>query len=289
MVGLTVLGILSLMVALTAPSITAVLPADTIVELRRGDRVVLENIEGEITVQAWARDALEVEGVGDEPALIVRRSGSTLRVGPDERKGRRRGLEATLRVPEWIELTAGGRDLDLFVEGVDGRIEVSNVRGDVRIRDVSGPLHVRTVQGEIDVSGARGGVDASSQSDDVRLYDVEGPVTAHSGSGDLDLEDIRSASVRAETQDGDVRFSGTIDEGGDYRFFVHDGDVDLVLPSGINARVDVSTFDGEFQSDFPVVLQRFTGGRKFDFTIGEPRATIEIQVFDGEIRLVRGR
>jgi hypothetical protein len=51
----------------------------------------------------------------------------------------------------------------------------------------------------------------------------------------------------------------------------------------------VSTFDGDFESEFPVLIERFTGGREFDFTIGEPLARIEIQVFDGEIRLIRGR
>jgi len=59
------------------------------------------------------------------------------------------------------------------------------------------------------------------------------------------------------------------------------------LQEGANARVRVSTFDGDFESDFPVVIERFTGGREFNFAIGEPRASIVIEVFDGEIRLRR--
>ena len=57
----------------------------------------------------------------------------------------------------------------------------------------------------------------------------------------------------------------------------------------MSARVAVSTFDGEFESEFPVIIERFTGGREFDFVLGDGRARIEIQVFDGEINLLRRR
>jgi hypothetical protein len=283
----TLLGTLGLAVALVAPAPSGTHPADTLLELRRGDRIVLENLRGEIYVETWGRDALEIRGAAGEPGLAVRRSGSTVRLGHDDRKGRRGLVEAALRVPAWVDLEAGGPSLELRVDGVDGRIVVRNVRGDIWIRDASGPVEVRTVQGEIDVLRATGGVSASSQSEDVVLREVAGTVTAHSGSGDLTLLDVRSSSVRAETQDGDIRFSGTIEDGGEYRFFVHDGDVVVAIPPESNAQVSVSTFDGDFESEFPVLIERFTGGRKFDFTVNEPRARIEIQVFDGEIRLMR--
>lgn len=260
---------------------------DTVVPIRPGDRVVLENLVGRISVGTWDRDEMEVRSEDDGSPLVVRRSGSTVLVTPDDRKGRRRSVEASVRLPAHVDLHVGGRSLDLTVEGVEGRIEVDNVNGSVWIDDAAGPVRIRTIEGDIDVSRARGGVTASSQSDDVRLRDVQGVVDVHSGDGDLELMEIRSSSVRAETQDGDIDFSGVVEDGGEYRFFVHDGDATIAIPATSNARVQVSTFDGEFESEFPVVIQRFTGGREFDFTIGEPRARIEIQVFDGEIRLMR--
>jgi len=264
-------------------------PADTVVALQPGDRVILENLEGEITVRAWDQDDLEIRGEEDEMPLRVRRTGSTIRITRDDRKGRRRGMEAEVRLPAWVDLEVGGRAVDVWIDGIDGRVEVNGVSGDVWIENVGGAVQVRTIEGEVDVSRARGGVDASSQSDEVRLRDVQGPVNAHSGSGDLTLVDIRSSVVRAETQNGDITFSGTIDDDGDYRFFVHDGDASIAIPSSTNARVAVSTFDGDFESDFPVRIERFTGGREFDFTIGSGAAHIEIQVFDGEIRLLERR
>ena len=264
-------------------------PADTTLAVERGDRIILENVSGEISIEAWDRDVLEVRSDDDDSGLIARRSGGVIRIERDDRKGRSRSVEASIRLPAWVEVDVSGRSLDLWVDGVDEAVDVSTVSGDVWIRNVGGPVNVRTIEGEVDVSAVRSGVRASSQSDEVRLRDVRGAVEVHSGSGDLTLIDIQSETVRAETQDGDIEFSGTISDSGDYRFFVHDGDAMIAIPETSNARVSVSTFDGEFESEFPVVLERFTGGREFDFMVGEGRAHIEIQVFDGEISLLRRR
>ncbi len=265
---------------------TVVSSADTIVEARPGDRLSLNNVSGEVLIQAWDRDQVEVRSDGGPGSISLRRDGAALRVGGGDRKGRRRSVEALIRVPAWIDVEIGGRSLDVALSGIEGSIEVRNVSGDVWIEDVRGPVEVRTVEGEIDVSRAYAGVRASSQSDEVRLREVAGPVVAHSGSGDLVLDNIDSERVRAETQDGDIAFSGTISDRGEYRFFVHSGDAFVAIPSDADARISVSTFDGEFQSEFPVRLERFTGGREFEFTMGRGGARIEIQVFDGEIRLL---
>ena len=256
---------------------------DTVVELERGDRVVLENLSGEVSVVGWGQDRLEVRGDYEGAGLVVRRSGSTVRVVRDDRKGRRRSIEAAIRLPAWVDLEVSGRSLDLSVEGLDGPLEVRTVSGDVWIDDVRGPVSVRTIEGEVDITRAS----ASSQSDEVRLRDVSGPVQVHSGSGDIQLMDIQSDDVRAETQDGDIHFRGEIVDGGSYGFFVHDGDAMIAIPDASSARVSVSTFDGEFESDFPVLIERFTGGREFDFLVGDGAARIQIEVFDGEIRLLR--
>lgn len=264
-------------------------PADTVVQIRAGDRVVIQNLAGRVSVRTWGRQEMEVRTDDDGSGITVRRSGSTVRISPDDQKGRHRSVEAAIRLPASVDLQVDGRSLDLDVEGMSGRIDVNNVSGDVWVQNVSGPVSVRTIEGEIHVTGARGGVAASSQSDDVTLRDVRGPVDVHSGDGDIVLADIVSTSVRAETQDGDIDFAGDIADGGEYGFFVHDGDATIAVPARSNARVAVSTFDGEFESEFPVRIQRFTGGREFDFTIGEPRARVQIQVFDGEIRLLQRR
>jgi len=100
---------------------------------------------------------------------------------------------------------------------------------------------------------------------------------------------VESSSVRAETLDGNLTFTGNLARGGSYAFSVHDGDADITVPATAGALVRVATFDGEFTSDFRVTLQRYGGGGKFEFTLGDGSAQVDIAVFDGDIRLLRRR
>jgi len=267
-------------------AVASTVQADTTLAVNRGDRVVLEGISGVIAITAWDRDELEVRSTTGNTPLAVRRTGATLQVEPDGAR-RRRSLDAVIRVPPWMDVEVGGSALDLNVTGIDGALRVANVSGDVQIRDAGGAVDVRSIRGEVVVVDARGAVRASSQADDVTLRRVVGSVEAHSGDGDIILDQIESMSVRAEAQDGDIVFSGAIGNGGEYRFYLHDGDVLLEVPADVSARVHVSTFDGEFTSDFPVRVETFSAGRQFDFVLGQGSALIEIEVFDGEIRLAR--
>jgi DUF4097 and DUF4098 domain-containing protein YvlB len=108
---------------------------------------------------------------------------------------------------------------------------------------------------------------------------------AESGDGDVRLQDVDALRVRAETLDGDVLLDGTPRPGGRYRVSVHDGDARVRIPRDAGLLVRVATFDGEFLSDFPVTVERFRAGGTFEFLLGDGSGALEIEVFDGEIRL----
>lgn len=263
-------------------------PADTTLTVRHGDRVVVDRISGTLTVEAWDRDEVQVRGSGSEARYLgLFRSGSRVSLAPSDRKGRRLEIDAVMKVPRWVGLEIRGRSLEVRVSGVAGDVTVDNVSGDITTDGTSGSLSLSTVEGEIDVRGARGSVTAHSRGDDVRLTDVTGDVDVASGDGDLSLENVTASSLRAETLDGDVSFSGPLVDRGTYWISVHDGDATLVVPGDAGAAFSVSTFDGELTSDFPVTLQGYKGGGVFDFTLGNGSARVEVKVFDGEIRLAR--
>jgi hypothetical protein len=270
--------------------LTAITLPDTTIELRRGDTVVLSDVSGEVVVETWDRLELSVQGEGgDIRDLVVVRDGARVSVRSARRKGRTLGVDVRLRVPAWAALDLQGRKLDVAVAGTTADVRVRNVSGDIRVEDTSGTLELRSADGRIRVVNARGAVKAVSRGDDVTLVGVRGPVDIESGDGDLRMDDVESSSVRAETLDGDVTFSGTLAPGGTYTFSVHDGDARIAIPESPGAQVRVATFEGEFTSDFPVLLQGYSGGGRFEFTVGDGAARMEIEVFDGEIRLLRRR
>lgn len=273
---------------LAGAAVPAASVADTTVELRRGDRVVVERFTGELSVESWSRSSLSVGGDADDVrGVAVTRSGSEVTVRPDDRKARTNDVELVVRVPAWVRLEVSGRELDVSVAGVEGGVAVRNVSGDVRMDRVAGEIAISTVEGEIGVYGARGPVTAHSRGDDVTLSDVTGDVDVGTGDGDLRLENVTASNLRAETLDGDVYFNGALAPAGTYWISVHDGDATLILPGDTDAHVSVSTFDGELTSDFPVTLRRYQGGGVFDFTLGKGSAQLEVKVFDGEIRFRR--
>jgi len=262
--------------------------ADTTVALQEGDRVVVQNLLGEIFVETWSRGELRVMGEeGDEADVVVTRSGSRVVIRPDDRWGRR-GEDVTLRLPAWVALEIGGRSLDVTVEGMQAGVTVENVEGDIEVTGTSGPLQLTTTEGEVKVERARGSVRVSAQADDVLLEDVVGDVWVTAGSGDVDLLGIDGGEVFVETVSGGVTFVGRLRTGGTYEFSTHSGDADVTVPGNVSARVSVSTFDGEFDSDFPVRVEGYSGGRTFDFILGDGAASLSIRVFDGEIHLREG-
>lgn len=264
-----------------------VAPADTTLPARRGDRLVVENFSGRVVVGVGGDDVVQLAGDGgDRVDLRLERRGARISVEPPSRRPGDREMDAVLRVPSWMDVTVRGRDLDVEVREVAGRVEIQNVEGDILLTGTRGSVDASTVDGVIRAVGARGDLSLRSQGDDVEVEDfVAGTLEAESGDGDITLRDVDAVNVAAETLDGDVLLDGLIRSGGRYRLSTHDGDADVRIPREAGLRVSVSTFDGEFVSDFPVTVERFTAGRTFEFTLGDGSARLEIQVFDGEIRL----
>ena len=268
----------------------AMMPAaqDTVVPVERGTRLHVENHRGEVSVSTWSRDAVRVVAVdlGDRQRLAVTPSGSVLRVRPDGSRGPQ-DAELEITIPAWMDLRVEGNQLDVTVRAGEGEVAIETVGGDVVVQGGAGLVSVRTIQGEVSITGARGRIEAVSVNEDVTLRDIGGDLYVETTNGDISLQQIRSTSARATTVNGDIDYDGTIRDGGRYIFATHNGDMSITVPADANATVTVSTYHGEFQSDFPVRLTGASRDRQFDFTLGSGSARLELESFNGEIRLIR--
>lgn len=260
--------------------------ADTVVQARRGDRLVVRNLVGRITVRVRDGDEVHVRlGPSDRGAVRVARDGSRIVLDDRDRKGRRLARTLELEVPAWLDIDLLGTQLAVSVVGMRSAVSVSSIDGEIEIQDIEGTVTLSTVDGRIRVSDVRGAVHAVSVDESIHLRHVVGTVTVVTISGDLILDDVDAMELTAQTVGGDVEFDGPIHQGGVYTLVTHDGEVTAVVPEGVNAVVSVSTFDGSFEAEFPVVLDRFRGGREMSFTLGSGGARIILQAFDGDIRM----
>lgn len=263
---------------------------DTIFAVDRGEVLTISNFFGELDVRAWDRDDVSVE-VDDAPRMEVNvlRSGNRIRLRPEE--GRRRGRRSTymVSVPAWMAVVIEARDLDIDVQGTRGDLGIQTIEGDVRMTDVRGTIVASTLQGTLEVNGGEGSFALVTLDDDIEVSGLSGVVAIQASDGEITLRDMSARSVTANTVDGSIEFEGQVPAGGEFRLTTHEGNVTMDVVGEVNAVVSVSTYTGEFESDFPIQLNWLDSGRGLEFTLGEGSATIVLAAFDGDVMLNRAQ
>jgi len=275
--------------ALTTLGILAALAGaqtDTTVTIRSGGRLELDSFDGTVEITTWSRNAVRVEPVGEDRSEVeVTSDGSVVRVRSSGRDGPG-SVDYRITVPAAIEISVMGHSGDVRIEGTTGKITVETVEGDITVRGGGGFVSLHSVEGDITLSKARGRTELNSVDGNIRASDIGGEVVAETVDGEIALDGIESASIEATTVDGSVSYRGTFKDGGRYRFNTHSGDLTVTVPQ-VNATVSVSTFNGGFESDFPLTLSSTRGGKRLSFTLGSGSARVELESFDGSIALRR--
>jgi hypothetical protein len=277
-------------ILITALALAVPQAQDTVIPVERGTRLDVQNFRGEVLVDAWTRDEVRIVSDLDSRQLLdASRTGASLRVRTRPRGGGPGDADFRITVPRWMDVRVEGNQVDVQVRGTEGEVIIETVSGDIVVDGGRGLVSIRSIQGEVTVRNARGNVEAKSVNEDVALYDIEGDVYVETTNGDVTLRGVLSGRARATTVNGDIEYDGTIRDDGRYAFSTHNGDVEVTVAETANVTVSVSTYHGEFESDFPVRLTGTTRDRKFNFTLGSGRAQLELESFNGEIRLRRPR
>jgi len=276
---------LATLATLTALALGAPQQTDTTLPVRSGARLEVENFGGEIAVRTWSRSAVRVTAShSSRDRIEIGASDAGLHVKAEGHRGPPHVVDYEITVPAWMALNLSGVYTDINVEGAQGEITAETVHGAVKVSGGSGNVSLKSVQGAVTLEKARGRIDLYSVNEEIKASDVSGDLTAETVNGDITLRQIESSNAEANTVNGDITYDGTIRDGGRYRFSTHDGSLRVSVPEKANVAVSVSTFNGEFNSCFPV---RLTGKAKhrFNFTIGSGSARLELESFDGDIKI----
>ena len=273
-----------LLASLTMLSLAFAPAPDTTFTVQRGERLELSLQNGDITIRAWNRNAVAVQTSDDEAAIVRRRNGV---IGLDT-DGHRRGddVDYVITVPAWMDLTLSGVNTTIKVTGSQGAISAETVEGDVEVEGGNGVINLQSVDGEVTLSNGRGKMTLGSVNSDVTVDRATGQLAVEAVNGEIKLRNIDSDDVDVNTVNGDITYDGPIRPRGRYHFVTHNGDVTVAVPEGTDAVVGVSTYQGDFESDFPVVT-RGSQQKRFTFTLGAGSARIELESFQGTIRLSR--
>ncbi len=267
---------------------------DTTIAFSRGGTVELQLTAGEIIVTSWSRDQVRVRATSERSELRLDASSAYLNLGLRSGASHSGDTHFELTVPVGTRIRANTTSGDIRITGTKGEVEARTQRGDIVIEDAGSNVDITAFSGDVDVTTVAGNLRVSVLSGDVQARGVNGDVEVKTVSGEIDLRDARSRFVRANSTSGGITFEGTIDGNGRYELQTHSGDVDLTLPASVNAILELSTYSGGIESDFPLVLvpgpQAGEGshGKRFRFTIPEGArggARILAESFSGDINI----
>lgn len=271
-----------------ALTLAAARQADTTVSVARGQRLEVNAFGGEIAVHAWNRNAVRVEaGTSGRDRVEVSTSATAVSVRTQGRHGPPPEIDLQISAPPWMALRLSGVRTDVTVQGCMAPISVETVEGEVEVTGGDGLISLRSVQGTVTLRGAKGRISVNSVNEDVQVSRASGEITAETVNGDITLDGVEATMIDGSTVNGDISYRGPIQNGGRYSLSTHNGDITLTVAEGSNASVAVSTFNGEFESEFPVPLSGTRKGKGFTFTLGSGSAQVTLESFQGTIQLVR--
>lgn len=257
-------------------------PSDT-VTVRPGDVLVIDRLSGELVLEGTDDEVLSIIHA-DSPAFEFERRGSQIRLMPT--RGRRIEGEIELQVPRGMRVEIVGGELAVEVEGMEGGIRVDISEGDVYLSQMVGQVEVSTLDGDVSLRDGSGAALLATLDGEIDVVNQRGDVTASSIDGDVTLRGVEANSVEATTLDGDVVFDGQVGPRGSLSLVTHSGDVSLWLPADFGGQFEISTVDGNFESEFPVRVGSVGAGKALRFQLRDGQARILIQNFDGDIRLL---
>jgi hypothetical protein len=246
--------------------------ADTTLAVSRGASLNVANYAGEVFIEAWERSSVRIQADhSEEDKVVVHPSNGngSLTVKAYSKDEGDRSADLRLIVPVWMNVTVSGIHTDVIVTGTRGQVRAETVHGDVIVR------------------GGRNRIILNTVNQDICVSDAIGTVRAETVNGDAFVWRAESDSVDISTVNGTIVYDGTMKFDGLYRFTSHNGDIEVAMPRAAGATVAVSTFAGEFESNFPVTLSGINTAKRFQFCVGDCSARVELESFQGTIQIYK--
>ena len=192
----------------------------------RSPKILIENIDGDLSLVAWEGEDILLKGDDDE--MNVKVSGEQVTISCKD--------DLSLRVPKSASIIIKNISGDASIRGVMGDIELKEIDGDLSIRDVNS-VAIETVQSDFSLRGANGHLFIKEANSDVSIREIAGNVTLESVGNDLALRDVRG-NVTANVGN-DIVFYLNPQPGKNYTINAGE-DILLVMPPKANATLTMS-------------------------------------------------
>lgn len=271
---------------------------DTTVHLPRNGTVDITSQNGDINVHSVSGDVVTVHGGNadvDGERVEVHHGGRHHDYDDDG--------TISVGVPAYARVEVHTTSGTITINGVTERLEAETVNGEIVATGIGGDVTLTAVAGDITVHGFQGTrLALNGTSDDIKVTDATGAIDAENVNGAVKLMNVRSSSVTATTINDDVSYGGEITAGGNYTFSSQNGDVTLMVPRNLSARLRVSTLNGDLNTEIPgtttgsntqgtddrggkAKFKAHDGEHTIVVVYGSGSATIDVDAYNGDINV----
>jgi hypothetical protein len=187
----------------------------------------------------------------------------TIRAGLDQPDNIRVTYDLEIAVPKGASLECHGKNLDLDLSDLDGRVTIDSDRSGVRVQNMGGKIIIDTRSSDlIKALDVRNDIELKGRGRDIELENVTGQVTVSGGySGETSMRNI-SSPVRFESSVTEIRVGK--------------------IPGTLNLTLSALTADGIVG---PVLVK----ARSKDVRLTDVAEEVNIDVDRGDIGLIQTR
>lgn len=276
------------LLALLATQAPQAFQTDTTIAVAQGTRLKLENQGGDILVKTWEKNQVRIQASHSRRTHVdIRHSGAVLSLEAEADRGPSNMVDYELTVPAWMPMDLGGMYATVTVDGSRAPITVETLEGDITVKGGAESVKLSSTQGKIVVSGARGRVELNSVSEDIEASDIQGDLVAETVSGDITLRHVDAKTVDVQTISGELLYDGRIMDAGRYSLLTHSGEIYVTVAEGTNATIATAIGSGDVRASFTLPASERPSRRRQTYRLGTGSATVELETFSGDIRLLR--
>ncbi len=187
-------------------------------EVSPGTRLVVVNVNGDIDLEKWDNDHMEVHVV--------------------KKTNRDRDELAKVR----IEIVTGAV-MEIRTEYLERDVHVS-VNYRIKIPRGVTVQELSTSNGDIELKGTKGDTDLTTSNGDIDAQDIEGTIRVRSSNGDLDIKGT-TAIREAKTSNGEIRAEVHSLPGTGADITTSNGSIDIYIDGALDADLSAATSLGK--------------------------------------------
>ncbi len=258
-------------------------------------RVSIENIAGTITVIGWNKKEIRVEGtLGDDVKELKFKTGKRKSVieviYPKHIKTINEGADLVIMVPEQSQVQVDCISADVMASKLKRDLELSSISGDIEFTGWCEELVIEAISGSVTIDGGADKISVEAISGEVQAKGKETQIEVDCVSGNVELDYELFLDFSLENVSGNIKVRGDLHPEGRFGCDVVSGDITLEVPGNVSAEFEASTFDGKIANEFGPKARRtsqYTPGRELEFTNGDGEASVELNSFSGDIKILK--